>query len=799
QISDLTTRAENAWTWYSNSNNKTQQCDGGEIEAGDADGSGGHYSSEHVAEAVVAAVYLYALTGKSVYNNYVKNNYTQCRPYTVGSSVAEWSIYRVNQGEALLYYSQLNNADNATKNAILNTKTSSAKSSGTYYSVQENQNLYRARAYFLNWGSNSLMSRNGSDNMDFLNYGLNTGSHANYRERGQAIVNYMHGVNPFGMVYLSNMYGDGAELCADEMWHTWFKHGTQYDNINGSNVGPAPGILSGGAQVGNYYLPVKIGTNEFSADVRNQPDQKRFSVKNDGANNGTQEAPWAYNEPAIYYQASYVKLLANFVAGNGNPPNPTFDDDIISVSNPGSFSPGEPFTVTVDYESSTTRDIYVKLEIDQSPWTAQADVERQTVNAGTGTLTFTITPYNNVPIANNAYKLQTVITEVGGGWGQRQDNLQKTGLDCVAGQSFDDAIVSTTVPGSFSPGQTVTVTVNYEAASSGDVVVNLQNDSSPWTSRADEARATVSAGTGTLTFNMTVYNNCPIANDAYQFQTYLTSVGGGWGARRAQLNKNNRDCVAASGGTSDDWVYRENLTSGWSNWSWGGTTTLQDGGVKKNGNYSLKFQSTGGAFSPRHNGGKTGSSLNSVKFWARSWNTNYTCNVNVRQNDNNDGPNTGVAVTPTWQQFSLSPAQLGNPSTLKRFIFFVPNGRTLFVDDLRIVYNTSSQGTLSQELDRTALSREATDLNTTEISVYPNPNPGQFTLDLRTPIARETVSIRLYDLNGRLVDRTSISTFAGNNRLRMDYRDSDLATGVYLLRVVSPDGKLDLTQRLSIR
>ena len=57
-------------------------------------------------------------------------------------------------------------------------------------------------------------------------------------------------------------------------------------------------------------MPIKLGTYSFEATAGDQPDQKAFSV-----DNYWDYGPWAYNEPAIYYQAAYVKALTHFVAG----------------------------------------------------------------------------------------------------------------------------------------------------------------------------------------------------------------------------------------------------------------------------------------------------------------------------------------------------------------------------------------------------------------------------------------------------------------------------------------------------
>src|SRR5262249_50322356 len=60
-------------------------------------------------------------------------------------------------------------------------------------------------------------------------------------------IHYIHGVNPLGLVYLTNMKSAGAEHSADTMFHTWFAHGsTGGAGVRGAMPGPPPGYLGGG-------------------------------------------------------------------------------------------------------------------------------------------------------------------------------------------------------------------------------------------------------------------------------------------------------------------------------------------------------------------------------------------------------------------------------------------------------------------------------------------------------------------------------------------------------------------------
>lgn len=295
------------------------------------------------------------------------------------------------------------------------------------------------------------------------------------------------------------------------------------------------------------------------------------------------------------------------------------------------------------------------------------------------------------------------------------------------------------------------------------------------------------------------------------FSTFHGGSGSSWAPSRTNYAwfdevklGNNYDAVKMAGTSTDggggggttntnQWVYRDNVYSGWANWSWGGTATVRDGGVKRRGTHSFKFRSTGGAASLRHNSGFSTNSLQSVRFWARSWNTNFTGRFQARWNDSNGGPNRGFAVTPNWKEYGIGKDRLGT-GWIKRMVWRVPSGNSIFIDDVRLVYASSSQGVISQSVDPQISLGE-----TRGLTIFPNPNSGAFTVDFESESDREEVSITLHDLTGRLADQTNVLVTAGANRFYMDYRKSQLPPGVYLMRVTSADGRLNHVKRVSIR
>src|SRR4029453_2081177 len=154
------------------------------------------------------------------------------------------------------------------------------------------------------WGSNQNKSHIGNIFLDQIRYSLDTPNATNYKNAAAGYLHYILGVNPIGLVYLTNMNVYGATRSADEMFHEWMGDGTVWDNALTSPSGPAPGYLTGGAN------PNFTGTGLPTPPAGGQPIQKA-----DGnLNTRRPQKRWGFSEPGIYYQAAFLHLLAHFVA-----------------------------------------------------------------------------------------------------------------------------------------------------------------------------------------------------------------------------------------------------------------------------------------------------------------------------------------------------------------------------------------------------------------------------------------------------------------------------------------------------
>lgn len=294
---DLLTRAEAAWTRAKTTTASfttfETACDDGDIKAGDADvDAAGQRSS-----ALIAAIYLYEATGKAEYRSFVEANYHQVQPV----SISWWGPYWGPLQVALLRYAGMSGVSATVSTAIRNQKAAqNGTVSITDYSA--GTDLYRAHladAEF-NWGHNKTRSIAGAINLDFAQFGINPANATLYQEVAQQHLHWLHGANPLGLVMLTNMGAYGAESSVSEIFHNWFRDGSAWDSAKTSTYGPPPGYLPGG--------PNRTYTGSV-AGITSQPPQKAYK----DWNALWPENSWEITEPAIYYQAAYIQLLARLM------------------------------------------------------------------------------------------------------------------------------------------------------------------------------------------------------------------------------------------------------------------------------------------------------------------------------------------------------------------------------------------------------------------------------------------------------------------------------------------------------
>jgi len=293
--STLQARAQTTWSFVIpkiNAGDYDTACDNGEIVAGDADWS----AKEQDDAALVAAVHLYELTGQNNYRDYIIQNMNA----TQQLSASYWNEYTRSLNEALLHFTTLPGVTTQQRNQIRNSFQNHSSNQEPY--GESTADLYLAsmpnQAY--HWGSNQIKAGYGVANLLVAKYNIQLNGSESFVNKAADHVHYMHGINPLGVVYLSNMGDFGAEESINELYHQWYTDGSSWDHALTSTFGPAPGYVPGGP---NESTSVQL------SPPANQPAMKSYLDFN--TSNNTNPS-WEISEPAIYYQSVYFRLLAAF-------------------------------------------------------------------------------------------------------------------------------------------------------------------------------------------------------------------------------------------------------------------------------------------------------------------------------------------------------------------------------------------------------------------------------------------------------------------------------------------------------
>ncbi|MFK8022909.1 MAG: glycoside hydrolase family 9 protein [Ilumatobacter sp.] len=285
----LSDRAERAWDWYATNERRTD-CDPQIVNAGDADRS----LDAQDRDEVVAAVHLFALTGDAAYDRVVRSGVRRLGPFS------DWSFGRYEPYEAIAVatYRDLPGADSDIVAAIdqqLRAIPLSIDSHGFDPDASLHRSFIPDAQY--HWGSNMVMANTGNANLGLARLDLTPHHEADLVTRGAAHLHTLHGVNPLGLVYVSNMGELGAERSVTEIYHFWFADGTRFDSSTDSDVGPAPGYLTG-------------GPNQNYSGSSTPPLGQAPATSYRDWNSSGDDRSWEITEPSISYQSAYIALLA---------------------------------------------------------------------------------------------------------------------------------------------------------------------------------------------------------------------------------------------------------------------------------------------------------------------------------------------------------------------------------------------------------------------------------------------------------------------------------------------------------
>jgi len=255
-----------------------------------------------------AAAYLLALTGEARFRTWFDSSYTTALLF-----VWWWaSPWEQETQDGLLFYALHPDATQAVSDDILARYELLLSGQDNLQRVLNHEDAYRAFIFSndYTWGSNRVKAQQGLMYAAMNLAGLDPDHARDYVEAAEGFLHYLHGVNPTGYCFLTNMSDHGAEGSVNEMYHGWFADGTVWDNATTSLYGPPPGYLTGGAN--QYFAPDPVHyTGPPIEPPENQPPQKSYL----DWNTGWPENSYEVTECHIPYQAAYVRLLACFAAG----------------------------------------------------------------------------------------------------------------------------------------------------------------------------------------------------------------------------------------------------------------------------------------------------------------------------------------------------------------------------------------------------------------------------------------------------------------------------------------------------
>ncbi len=268
-----------------------------------------------------AALYLYVLTRQKRFETFISQAIDKGQIFLLKEKYISFDGQAQELQDALLYFSK------AVPESPLSEIVKKTYEEAVYTpwvdfapvrQYNEQGDAYRAYMNYYAWGSNQAKAAAGTTLTNLVVYGISAISDSvaqTYLNAAAGYLHYIHGTNPFSLVYLSNMGRFGAERSVDEIYHLWFRDQSKWDNIK-NTIGPAPGFLVGGAQEDYDKNGVYVnGVKKTANLVKSQPILKRFSF-----DNGVDSA-YELLEGSITYQAAYLRLLSKYVPDGANPPS----------------------------------------------------------------------------------------------------------------------------------------------------------------------------------------------------------------------------------------------------------------------------------------------------------------------------------------------------------------------------------------------------------------------------------------------------------------------------------------------
>ena len=305
QANIYTQRAKRAWQWAQSNPNVVFRNNEG---ASEGLGAGQQEVDDkgRRQKGLLAASYLFALTGERGYAQKAEQLYSQLKPI---------DPYYANAFEAdltftLAYLARQPRLSPRFRDRIMSDfKSHVSRADNGLKAARDRRDAYSAHTQELTWGSNAFKARKGSIFTQAVLNRVGGASDLEYKNAASHYLHYLHGVNPLGKSYLTAMESFGAENPVRRFYHSWFP----------GNKRPAPGFLVGGPNP-TYERDSccnsscgRAGDRLCRAPVLSPPAGQPAAKSYTDFNDGWPLNSWQVTENSNGYQAAYIRLLSKFV------------------------------------------------------------------------------------------------------------------------------------------------------------------------------------------------------------------------------------------------------------------------------------------------------------------------------------------------------------------------------------------------------------------------------------------------------------------------------------------------------
>ena len=288
------------------------------------DPSGDDVNCARLLNRVEASFRMYELTEDPSYLQIFEENYTRF-PLMNG-----WGDqYRYEQHLMFLRYHSYKDGKADIKSEI-ETRIVKLMNKSSDFMGAYNSDGYRSFIRDYNWGSNSAKASYGVLYGKLAELGFSGIDAETYKSAAQQYIHYIHGVNPFGQVYMTNMSRYGAEKSLTRIYHKWFEVGTKWDYVGEGKFGPAPGYVSGGPNnryawdnccakydADNSVKGCGSASNNQLCYASERPVAEPSAKMYKNINAGWPINSWQLTEPSLGYQTKYIHLISKYVEEKG--------------------------------------------------------------------------------------------------------------------------------------------------------------------------------------------------------------------------------------------------------------------------------------------------------------------------------------------------------------------------------------------------------------------------------------------------------------------------------------------------